>query len=255
MPVAWRPLAAIAAASMAVQLISAAAGSYGYFIDELYYLDCARHPAWGYIDHPPLAVWLLGLVMKTLGSSLLAIRVVPSLLGAAAILLAGRLSARMGAPASGQILAGLLTWLHPVLLVFFGVYTTNAVDIVLWILALSLLLELEMGAGPRTWLALGATLGLAQLTKHPSFVLALAMGIATLATPLRRQLRGRWPWWGAAIAVTLILPNVFWEMAHDWLTLEFVRNAVLHKNVPLGPLAVLGQQIQFNNPGTLLFWL
>ena len=27
---------------------------YGYFIDELYYLACSRHLAWGYVDQPPL---------------------------------------------------------------------------------------------------------------------------------------------------------------------------------------------------------
>jgi len=27
---------------------------YGYFVDELYYLACAQHLDWGYVDQPPL---------------------------------------------------------------------------------------------------------------------------------------------------------------------------------------------------------
>jgi len=30
------------------------ANRYGYFRDEMYYLDCGRHLAWGYVDQPPM---------------------------------------------------------------------------------------------------------------------------------------------------------------------------------------------------------
>src|SRR6266498_2035276 len=38
-------------------------GRYGYFRDELYYIACARHLDFGYIDQPPLSI-LLGSVEK-----------------------------------------------------------------------------------------------------------------------------------------------------------------------------------------------
>ena len=35
------------------------ARGYGFFGDELYYLACADHLAFGYVDHPPFSIWLL----------------------------------------------------------------------------------------------------------------------------------------------------------------------------------------------------
>lgn len=34
-------------------------GHYGYFRDELYYIACARHLDFGYVDQPPLSILLL----------------------------------------------------------------------------------------------------------------------------------------------------------------------------------------------------
>src|SRR5688500_15422935 len=90
-PIAGRgPLAVVAVAATLVVLAASALGPYGYFIDELYYLSCARRPALGYVDHPPLAPWLLTLVRAVLGESLLAIRLLPALVGGALVWLAGR---------------------------------------------------------------------------------------------------------------------------------------------------------------------
>jgi hypothetical protein len=33
---------------------SVTTAGYGVFRDELYYFACARHLAWGYVDHPPM---------------------------------------------------------------------------------------------------------------------------------------------------------------------------------------------------------
>ena len=50
-------------------------GRYGYFRDELYYIACARHLTFGYVDQPPLSILLLRLSEPLLGDSLFAINV------------------------------------------------------------------------------------------------------------------------------------------------------------------------------------
>ena len=69
-PTAWTTLLAIAAVPLIVHLLTA--GSYGIFRDEYYYLACARHLAWGYVDQPPLSIALLALVRAVLGEGILA---------------------------------------------------------------------------------------------------------------------------------------------------------------------------------------
>ena len=73
---------ALAAAKLAVQLL--ALRPYGYFRDELYYLACSDHLAWGYVDHPPLSIAVLRIWRGMFGDSLVAIRLFPALAEAAA---------------------------------------------------------------------------------------------------------------------------------------------------------------------------
>src|SRR6516225_4478595 len=73
-----------------------AAPNYGYFRDELYYLACGEHPAWGYVDQPPLIGWVAWLLEHTVGTSLWALRLLPALSAAGTILLAGMLAREFG---------------------------------------------------------------------------------------------------------------------------------------------------------------
>src|SRR5437660_6542304 len=64
-------------------------GRYGYFRDELYYIACARHLDFGYIDQPPLSILLLRLSEAFLGDSLFAVRLLPAAAGAVTVALTG----------------------------------------------------------------------------------------------------------------------------------------------------------------------
>jgi hypothetical protein len=74
-------------------------------------------------------------------------------------------------------------------------------------------------------------------------------------TPLRRELARRWIWIGLGVAALLFLPNVLWQAAHGFPTLEDLRNVrESGKNVVLAPLPFLGQQVMMMHPLLAPLW-
>jgi len=53
----------------------------------------------------------------------------------------------------------------------------------------------------------------------------------------------------------LILPNLLWQMANGWPSLEFYRNAQALKNAPTPPLRSIVAQILFMNPIAAPVWM
>src|ERR1700733_11754647 len=99
---------------------------YGYFRDELYYLACGEHPAWGYVDQPPLIAWVAWLLQHTIGTSLWALRLLPALAGASTVVLAGLLARELGGRRWAMFLASLAALMAPVLLAMSHLFTMNA---------------------------------------------------------------------------------------------------------------------------------
>jgi hypothetical protein len=250
----WVVPAAVAAVAGVLYLVPGIAGAFGPFIDEHYYVACARRLAWGYVDHPPLGPALLRAGMAIGGESLFVLRLLAASFGAATVLGTGLLAARLGAGRWGQGLASAAMLATPIAQVIFGFYSMNAIEPLLWLALCWIAIELALGAPPRLWLAFGAVAGLAMLNKHTVVTLIAALVLGVLITPMRRQLGTVWPWLGAAIAAAMIVPHVAWQVHNGWPSLEFYRNAALYKNQPAGPLQVIGQQLLFIGPGTVPVW-
>lgn len=241
-----RWLLGIAAAWTLVVLGASAFGPYGYFIDELYYLSCARHLALGYVDHPPLAPLLLAGVRATLGESLVAIRLLPALVGGATIVCAGLLARAWGGGRFAMCLAALCTAVAPFMMIIGGYYSMNVLELLDWVVLLLLatrLVQRPFDPGLSTWLAIGAAIGLGFLAKHTVVLVTGGLACGLALTPVRASLRTRGPWLGAALALAIAAPHLVWEVRHGWPTLEFYRQATALKNIRTSPGGVLLGQV------------
>jgi len=228
---------------------------YGWFRDELYYMVCAQHPAAGYVDQPPLSIWILGLVRAVLGDSLIAIRLLPALAGATTVFLTGRIARELGGGRFAQVLAALAALVTPVFLGTDHYYSMNTFDILLWTLAAWIALRALRTGSPRHWLLLGLVLGLGLLNKISVTWLVAGLAAGVVLSPGRRVLLTPWPWCALAIALLLFAPNVIWQAAHGWPTLEFMRNATGRKMAAVNPASFIAGQVLSMNPVTLPLWL
>ena len=250
-----RLLLSIAGAAFALQILPNFFGGYGYFIDELYYIACARRLDFGYVDHPPLAPFLLRLAMSVFGESVVAIRLLPALAAAALAYLTGWLTAFFGGGRWAQGFAAVTVTLAAGLLLFFDFFSMNAFEVLFWTAAVVTLVVMIRTNEPKLWLVFGAVAGLSLENKHTMVLVCAALIVGLLLTPARGLLFSRWLWLGGAVALVLFLPNVLWQIEHGWPSLEFYQNATLEKNISSPPGKILFNQILFMNPVTLPIWL
>jgi hypothetical protein len=283
----------LAAAKLAVHLVCA--GRYGYFRDELYFLDLGRHLDWGYVDCAPL-IAVYAKVALLLGGSLPVLRTIAALAGAARVALTMVLARELGGGRFGQALAGLCALAAPIYLGMDSILTMNGFESLYWMGCVYFVIRIARTGDSRLWVWFGVLAGLGLENKHSTlfFLAALMIALAPsllrkgsggeppYPTPLplgggegiggptplspgggegvfrgeRREIAKLWIWIGGAIALLLFLPNVLWQVSHGFPTLEDLRNVQrMGKNVVLSPTEFVGQQIILLHPLLLPIWL
>src|SRR5437773_1037162 len=231
-------------------------GRYNYFRDELYYIACSQHLAFGYVDLPPLSVLLLRLSRLFFGDSLFAIRFLPAVAGAFSVALTGMIARELGGRSSAVALSCMASLCALVFLAVGNFFSMNAFEPLFWMGSVYLLVRIINGGPSRLWLWFGALVGLGLENKHSIVFFAAGLCVALWLTPERRHFMQKWIWFGGLIALALALPNFVWQVAHHWPTLELLHNiAQSNKNVVLTPVQFIAQQILVMNPATLPLWL
>ncbi|MDQ6771553.1 MAG: glycosyltransferase family 39 protein [Candidatus Dormibacteraeota bacterium] len=197
----------------------------GFHTDELYYLASGRHPALGYVDFPPVVPLLARLETGLLGVSPWTLRVLPSLLGGFLVALSGAYVRRLGGSLRLQGIALLTAISAPYLLGTNWVFQTVTFDQATWMVSLYWFLCIVTERRPRYWIYLGITLGIGLEVKYTIVGLIVGIGVAVLLTPsLRMELRTKYPWVAAAIALLVWAPNLAWQVVEGFPTLTYIAN-------------------------------
>jgi len=84
--------------------------NYGYFRDELYYIEAGRHLSFGYVDFPPLIALVAKFLDVIAGDALWAIHVVPAFATALIVFVTGLMARELGGGRFAQVLAAIASF-------------------------------------------------------------------------------------------------------------------------------------------------
>ena len=230
-------------------------GNYGYFRDELYYIACSDHLAWGYVDQPPLSIAILAVTRALLGDSIFAIRLPVVLCGALCVVLTGLLARLLGGGRYAQGLAALAYLVTATTLAMASFFSMNAFDLLFWLLCMHIVVRLLQSGDTRWWLLLAVVAGVGMLNKYSVAFCVIGLITGVALTPSRHLMRSGRLVVGGGLAALLFLPHLWWEAANGFPTSEFIRNATAHKIVAMSPAAFFTAQVVENNPFTAPLWL
>ncbi len=242
-------------AALAFHLLVNAFGGYGIFRDEYYYIACSKRLAAGYVDHPPLAMFLLAAGRTLFGATQFGIRVLPAVAHAIAVILGGLIARRLGGRRLAVGLACFGVFLAPLIIGHTNIFQMNAFAYLFWAQAAYLLILIADRSRPGLWILLGVVMGLGLLNKIDFLWFGAGLGAALLLTDFRKHLRTPWPYAAAVIALLLFSPFILWNITHDFAHLEFIRNASSGKYSGLTRLDFLAGQAINLNPVNLLLWV
>lgn len=233
-----------ALAGMAAMFHLLLAGRYGFHRDELYYVEGGRHLAFGYVDHPPLTPMLARMVVAVAGERLWALRVVAAVAGALVVLGCALIARTLGGGRAAQTVAAGAAAVCPYFVSVSSIFSTTTFDLLSWTILLYLFSRLLGTDDDRLWIPLGIAFGIALEVKWLPLLLAAGFAVAVaLDERLRAHTRRPGPWIGAALALALWAPNLVWQVANGWPTLEFTQNNNANVSEESGRLGFVLEQV------------
>jgi hypothetical protein len=235
----------LAGAAVLVAVTAPFMTRYGWDRDELYFLSAAHHLALGYVDFPPLTAVIGWIVDQLAPSSLLALRVVSLAAGAGTVILVAFIVRELGGGHRAQWIAVLAWALTPYILGSASIFRPTWLDALAWVGFLYVSVRLLVRQDLRLWLVLGLIAGVGLEAKYTIAVLTAVFAGALILTNERRQLKTIWPWMGLAIALSLLLPNLVWQVQHGWPSVHFFATQNAQTASDTSRPAYLAEQLLF----------
>lgn len=206
----------LAAIGITTVVRAVVAGMTGLTDDEAYYRLLASVPAMSYVDHPPMAAWMIAAGRFVAGDNPFGIRLCAVLAPIIGFLALWRFAHIL----FGEVVAQRAVWFAlamPLLAVGGIVITPDTPSVLFWGLSFWALAELHESGNANWWLVVGLCAGLGLLSKYTNLFVGAGIFLWLSLHPANRRWFFAWQLWAAgALAVAVAMPVVIWNSTHEW---------------------------------------
>ena len=208
------PLVWITVAVLAVIYLFTAS-RYDIFRNELYFIACGRHPAFGYADLPPL-VPLIAAATQFFGINVFLLRL-PAIIAALVLIpITAEFARTLGGGKAAAWMAAVAVAIAPGLLALSSTLGPSAFEPLGWTLCAWLLARAIICDERNSLVWVGVVAGITFQAKYGIAIWAVGLAIGTIATTARRIGSWRQLWCGVAAAILIGAPSLIWQQLHGW---------------------------------------
>jgi len=210
----WAVAFLFAAAKLLIHFLTNT--SYELHRDEMLYFNMGEHLSAGYATVPPLIGFLAMLINRIFGFSVFWIRFLPALMGAASVYIIASIVKDLEGGITALIIAALSYLLAPGFLLVDTLFTPNATEQFIWLLATWTIFRMVRTGNPGMWISTGIIISIGFLNKYSVLFLVAGMFIALLSTSNRKLLSSKYFYLSLLTGLVIISPNIVWQYFHCW---------------------------------------
>lgn len=182
--------------------------------DEFLYYAQGQHPAWGYLENPPLLSWL-GTISSWMGGASWTLTLWPSLFGAATLVITALLTAAFGGRTWAQVIAA-SAFLIAAFVRMNALFQPNCIDLFIWPTCIYLLVRYQQTRKISFWYAFAGTVVVGFYGKYTILFPVAGIALSWLLTANWSYFTSRHTYIAVAGVLLLISPNLYWQYSHNW---------------------------------------
>ena len=247
----WRALA-VGVIALAVLLRIVYGGLVDLLPEEAYYWNYSRHLDFGYLDHPPMVSWLIGLGTAAFGDTEFGVRIGALCCGVVSSLYLYRLARNLfGEPCA--VAAVVLLQVLPFYFLAGMLMTPDAPLTAAWVATLYYLERALIGGQDGAWWRAGVCLGLGLLSKYTIGLLVVStLLFMLLDVRSKHWFRRPQPFAAAVIALAIFSPGIAWNAGHDWASFAFQTSRRLADHPRFALQSLIGAMLVLLTPTGLV---